>query len=1154
MTFMTVIRRCLEPLGLRQRVRRTRRSSGMSVSAELLEYRVLLSLSSTSPGFVTPQLTRFAPAGTVTPAVSASPSGVTPAQIRQAYGINNIFFGNGTIPGDGAGTTIAIVDAYDHPYIESDLHQFSLQFGLPDAVFKKVNQTGGTVYPATNSLWATEIALDVQWAHAIAPKANILLVEANSNSVSDLFAAVDYARKAPNVVAVSMSWGTPDFSSETQLDSYFTTPAGHNGVTFLASSGDSGSPISYPAISPNVVAVGGTTLKIDTLGNRISETAWSGSGSGSSAYETQPSWQSAVVQLSSAQGAVGSTKRAGPDVAYNSDPATGFPVYDSFNNPISAPWGRWGGTSAAAPQWAALVAIADQGRMLVGQGTLDGPTQTLPILYGMSATNFQDIITGTSKGTPTYSADVGFDFVTGRGSPNAPAVVADLVSGLGTKKLEFRQHPATFGTAGKALASTVQVAVLDTNGNVIVTDNSFVTLSLSSGTFANGNSTLTAQAVNGIASFSGITINTAGKYQLWASVGNAQGTPSVLFTIQPASPTQVGFLSTPTSVTAGANFGSTIKVAVQDAYGNVVTSANTTVTLGMASGPGSFASGSVLSATTTGGIATFSTLSLTVAGSYTFSAAANGYTAGLSNAVTIAAATATRLSVQQAPTTAAAGTAITPAVLVAIQDVYGNVANSSAAVTVSLSSGTFSSGKSTAVISAKAGIATFSSLIINTPGSYVLNFTSGTLTGTSTNLAITVGPAAKLVYLSQVPATVTAGTVITPMISVAITDKVGNVVTTDNSAVTLSLNTGTFANGSKAMTVQAIGGVASFPGNSNLIVIKTGTYRFAASSGTLTSATSSSFSVVAAAAAKLIFQTTPSTGTAGVVLATVAKVAIQDVYGNVVTSNTSTVSLSIATGPGPFVATSTLSVAAVNGVASFSNLTLNTSGRYTFRAVDGLLTAATSMTVTINPAAATKLVLLQAPTTAVAGTAFTPAVKIAVQDVYGNLASGSSVVTLSLSTGTFSTGLVTATATVSNGVATFSSLILNGAGNYTLTARNGLLTPTSFNVSVTPAVASKLVFLQQPTSGTVNVGLTTPVVIAVVDRFGNLVTTDNSTVTLTLSIGTFANGLKSTSVRVVNGIATFAAGTLIFNLAGTYQLIATDGSLTKATSTGIVVT
>jgi hypothetical protein len=391
---------------------------GRRLRIEQLESRHLLSLS--VAGYAVPDYLANVAANGVAPLATAGPSGYTPAQIRQAYGFNNISFNNGTVAGDGAGTTIAIVDAYDDPKIANDLHQFDLQFGLPDPVLTKVNQSGGSSLPAANAGWITEIALDVEWAHAIAPGANILLVEAANSSFDNLLAAVDYARHAPGVVAVSMSWGGSEFSGENSIDSYFTTPSGHGGVTFVASSGDSGAPASYPAISPNVLSVGGTTLGITNQGNYVSEAGWSGSGGGISGFESQPAYQQGIVTQSS-------VSRTNPDVSYDADPNTGFPVYDSYNNRASTPWDQWGGTSDAAPQWAALIAIADQGRALAGQGSLDGATQTLPMLYAMSASNFHDVTGGTSDGTPRYSAGPGYDLVTGLGSPLADRVVNNLV-------------------------------------------------------------------------------------------------------------------------------------------------------------------------------------------------------------------------------------------------------------------------------------------------------------------------------------------------------------------------------------------------------------------------------------------------------------------------------------------------------------------------------------------------------------------------------------------------------------------------------------------------------------------------------------------------------------------------------------------------------
>ena len=166
----------------------------------------------------------------------------TPAQIRQAYGFNQI-------SQDGSGQTIAIVDAYNAPTIRNDLATFDSQFGLQAPPnFTILNQNGGGSLPGTDAGWAGEISLDVEWAHAIAPNANIVLVEANSASLQDLLAAVNAAKAIPGVSTVSMSWGGSEFESfsgaefenQTQLDPFFTTPPGHQGITFIAAAGDTG--------------------------------------------------------------------------------------------------------------------------------------------------------------------------------------------------------------------------------------------------------------------------------------------------------------------------------------------------------------------------------------------------------------------------------------------------------------------------------------------------------------------------------------------------------------------------------------------------------------------------------------------------------------------------------------------------------------------------------------------------------------------------------------------------------------------------------------------------------------------------------------------------------------------------------------------------
>jgi subtilase family serine protease len=240
----------------------------------------------------------------------------------------------------------------------------------------------------------------------MAPGANLMLVEARSNSLTDLFSAISYAN-SHGATVVSMSWGGGEFSGETSYDStYFSQP----GVTYVASSGDSGAGAQYPAASPNVVGVGGTTLRVNSSGNWSSETGWNGSGGGPSAYEARPSYQQNVQS---------SSKREVPDVAYDASPATGY--YIVYNGAL---YSGVGGTSAGAPQWAAIFALANQDRQLSHLGNLGStPGSSVADLYNLSSSDFHDITIGANG---AYRAGTGYDMVTGRGSP----IVNLLVPGL----------------------------------------------------------------------------------------------------------------------------------------------------------------------------------------------------------------------------------------------------------------------------------------------------------------------------------------------------------------------------------------------------------------------------------------------------------------------------------------------------------------------------------------------------------------------------------------------------------------------------------------------------------------------------------------------------------------------------------------------------
>jgi hypothetical protein len=299
-------------------------------------------------------------------------------QIRTAYGLPS---------SGGAGITIAIIVAYHTPTIFEDLTQFSIQNNLP-----LPNSTNFEIHKMAEKIdldddWSREACLDVQWAHAIAPDAKILLVESQYANSAYMFAAIQYATSRQDVSVVSMSWGSIESSKETDYDVYFS----NSNVTFFASSGNKGSVVMYPSCSPYVVAVGGTSLNLDITGNVLSETAWEKSGGGISEYEKIPAYQTSY--------GLNSINRCVPDVSYNADPATGYSLC------YNGDWDVLGGTSAGAPQWAAIYAL--------------GASATLSNLYGKAniatyPTYFRDITLG---GTSSNSASKGYDYVTGLGSP-----------------------------------------------------------------------------------------------------------------------------------------------------------------------------------------------------------------------------------------------------------------------------------------------------------------------------------------------------------------------------------------------------------------------------------------------------------------------------------------------------------------------------------------------------------------------------------------------------------------------------------------------------------------------------------------------------------------------------------------------------------------
>ena len=335
----------------------------------------------------------------VPPSLTTSPgTGYSPAQIAGAYGFNLT-----NTSGNGSGSVLAIVVAYGSATIQSDLNVFCSQYGLPATSLSIVYPSGQP--REKNSGWAAETMLDVEWSHAMAPGAKIVVVVSPDDSLNNLLTAVNYAVATSKADVVSMSWGTQEFIGELASDSHFN----HPGTSFVAAAGDTAGVVDWPAASPYVLAVGGTSLQINSLSGSItSETAWGSGGGGVSRYEQLPSFQ-AGFNVNSGRGI--------PDVSYVADPYTGVNVY--LTDPVSQTggWAVYGGTSVGAPQWAALLA---RRKSLGNAGSAAFQTS----LYAKCNSGFSPWLRDITSGSNGHPAVIGYDLCTGLGSPNAAQIAS----------------------------------------------------------------------------------------------------------------------------------------------------------------------------------------------------------------------------------------------------------------------------------------------------------------------------------------------------------------------------------------------------------------------------------------------------------------------------------------------------------------------------------------------------------------------------------------------------------------------------------------------------------------------------------------------------------------------------------------------------------
>lgn len=404
----------------------------------------------------------------------------TPAQIRAAYGLPALPTPGATLTAAqaaqyGAGQTIYIVDAKHNPNVAAELNAFNQKFGLPTCSTKAIAVTASLPLPAASATgcelsvvyntaaggmtatapaydagWATEIALDVQWAHALAPLARIVVIESVDASLTQLLGGIKLANAmGPGIV--SMSFGANEGNWSASVEATFTHPK----MSYLAAAGDSGTAVLWPAVSPNVLAVGGTSLSYSGTGAR-SEVTWSGTGGGTSRYTAKPAYQTTAVP-----GLGNVARRTGPDVAMNADPSTGQYVAVMTPGSSAVSWVSAGGTSLSTPQWAGLLAVANAQRAQSAKAPLGGPHS---VLYGQISTvpgnyagAFADITKGSNGSCSTCTARVGFDPMTGLGTPNGSNLLAQLSGAVVPAVAPVVTAASIKGVSGTALSFTASV-------------------------------------------------------------------------------------------------------------------------------------------------------------------------------------------------------------------------------------------------------------------------------------------------------------------------------------------------------------------------------------------------------------------------------------------------------------------------------------------------------------------------------------------------------------------------------------------------------------------------------------------------------------------------------------------------------------------------
>ncbi|MFL5346830.1 MAG: S8 family serine peptidase [Hyalangium sp.] len=743
---------------------------------------------------------------------------------------------------------------------------------------------------------------------------------------------------------------------------------------------------------------------------------------------------------------------------------------------------------------------------------------------------------------------------TSTGLTSAASAAFTIVPGAPYRAAITRQPTNT--VAGATITPSVQVTLLDSAGNVSTQATNAVSVSIGNnpagGTLSG---TTTVNAVNGVATFANLSVDRVGfNYTLVAGGSGLYADSSVGFDVAVGAAAQLSFTASPSAnVVSDAPF--TVKVAVRDAGGNLVTGASAPVTLALSNAPGATLNGTKVAAPVNG-VATFMGLSVDKAGSgYQLQATATGLTSAASPAFGVDPGAAAQVAFLTQPSGVTSGAAITPAVRVEVRDAAGNrVSGSGDGITVQLGSnpagGTLSGTKTAFSIN---GVATFTDLSLDKAGTgYTLQAAFGSVHVDSTSFDVAPGSAARLVFRTP-PANAAAGAVL-GAVAVEVQDSRGNLVTNSTAQVTLTLGGASGGTLGGTTTVAAINGVATF---ADLFIQKAATgYTVTAGSTGLQGSTSGAFDIVPGMAAALAFNAQPSKAVAGASIAPAVKVSILDAYGNFIPSATDSITLALEANASGGTLGGITTVAAVNGVATFDSLTINRAGiGYKLDAMSGALMGATSTTFDVQAGSPAQLVFVLAPTSTKAGANLGTA-SVEIRDAHGNLTTSTTSVTLALQGPQGVTLGGTTTVAAVGGVATFNDLSVARVGTgYQLVAHaNGLTDATSTAFDITHGPAAALVFTVQPGPAQAGTAINPAVQVTLQDAFGNVATSVTDAVTVAIGNNPRNGTLSGTkTVNAINGVATFADLSIQKATTG-YTLVASATGLQDGTSGGFDIT